>query len=34
MLEGGTWAAGCAVARELRPDGGPPIRIRADGTVF
>ena len=34
VLEGGTWAAGRAVARELRPGGGPPIRIRSDGTVF
>jgi hypothetical protein len=34
VLEGGTWAAGRAVARELRPDGGPPLRIASDGTVF
>lgn len=34
VLQGGTWAAGRAVARRLRPDGGPPIRIRSDGTVF
>jgi hypothetical protein len=34
VLEGGTWAAGRAVARELRPGGGPPIRIQSDGTVF
>jgi hypothetical protein len=34
ILEGGTWAAGRAVAAELRPDGGPPIRIHSDGTVF
>jgi len=34
VLEGGTWAAGRAVANELRPGGGPPIRIRSDGTVF
>ena len=34
VLEGGTWAAGRAVARELRPGGGSPIRIRSDGTVF
>lgn len=34
VLEGGTWAAGRAIARELRPDGGPPIRIGSDGTVF
>lgn len=34
VLEGGTWAAGRLVARELRPGGGPPIRIHSDGTVF
>jgi hypothetical protein len=34
VLEGGTWAAGRAVAGELRPGGGPPIRIDSDGTVF
>ena len=34
VLEGGTWAAGRAVAAALRPGGGPPIRINSDGTVF
>jgi hypothetical protein len=34
VLEGGTWAAGRAVAAELRPGGVPPIRIDSDGTVF
>lgn len=34
VLEGGTWAAGRAVAAELRKGGGPPIRIESDGTVF
>jgi len=34
ILEGGTWAAGRAVAAELRPGGGPPIQIESDGTVF
>jgi hypothetical protein len=34
ILEGGTWAAGRAVAARLREGGGPPIRIRSDGTVF
>jgi hypothetical protein len=34
VLEGGTWAAGRAVAARLRPGGGPPIRIASDGTVF
>ena len=26
--------AGRRIARERRPGGGPPIRIRSDGTVF
>ena len=35
MLQGGTWAAGRKIARELRPPEGPsPIPIAADGTVF
>lgn len=34
MLEGGTWAAGRALARERRADGAPPITIVSDGTVF
>jgi hypothetical protein len=34
VLEGGTWAAGRAIAREKRPDGGPPLNIHSDGTVF
>ncbi len=34
ILEGGTWAAGRVVAARLRAGGGPPIRIRSDGTVF
>jgi hypothetical protein len=35
MLQGGTWMAGRKIARELRPpDGTPPIRVAADGTVF
>jgi hypothetical protein len=34
VLEGGTWAAGRQVAAELRPGGGPPIRVASDGTVF
>jgi hypothetical protein len=34
ILEGGTWAAGRAVAARLRDGGGPPIRIKSDGTVF
>ena len=34
VLEGGTWAAGRELARGLRADGGPPIRVLSDGTVF
>jgi len=34
ILEGGTWAAGRRIAREKRMDGGPPLRIESDGTVF
>lgn len=34
VLQGGTWAAGRAVARKLRPDGSPPIKVISDGTVF
>lgn len=34
ILEGGTWLAGRHLARELRPNGGPPIAIASDGTVF
>ncbi len=34
ILEGGTWAAGREIARELRPDGAPPLKIESDGTLF
>lgn len=34
VLEGGTWAAGRRIAREKRADGGPPLAIASDGTVF
>jgi hypothetical protein len=34
VLEGGTWRAGREIAAELRPGGGPPLRVRSDGTVF
>jgi hypothetical protein len=34
VLEGGTWAAGRELAKRARNDGGPPIRVRSDGTVF
>ena len=34
VLQGGTWAAGRKVAAKLRPDGGSPVKIKSDGTVF
>ncbi len=34
ILQGGTWAAGRAIAHERRTDGSPPIRVVSDGTVF
>jgi hypothetical protein len=34
VLEGGSWRAGRVIARELRKDGGPPLSIESDGTVF
>lgn len=34
ILEGGTWSAGRRIAKELRPEGGPPITLLSDGTLF
>lgn len=34
MLEGGSWKAGRIIAKEKRGDGGPPIKIKSDGTIF
>ena len=34
ILQGGTWAAGRAIARRLRADGSPPLQVITDGTVF
>jgi hypothetical protein len=34
VLEGGTWSAGRVIARQLRADGSPPIKVISDGTVF
>ncbi len=34
ILEGGTWRAGRRIARERRPEGGPPITLLSDGTLF
>jgi uncharacterized protein DUF1688 len=34
ILQGGTWAAGRGLAFARRADGGPPLKIISDGTVF
>ncbi len=34
LLEGGTWAAGRRIAKRQRADGGPPLTLVLDGTVF
>lgn len=34
ILQGGTWDAGRKLARERRADGGPPITVRSDGSLF
>ena len=34
VLQGGTWAAGRALAFARRADGSPPIKVVSDGTVF
>lgn len=34
VLEGGTWAAGRRIAKQRRADGGPPLAVISDGTVF
>jgi len=34
ILQGGTWAAGRAIAQRLRADGSPPVQVVSDGTVF
>jgi len=34
ILQGGTWAAGRAIARRLRADGSAPLHVISDGTVF
>ncbi len=34
VLQGGTWAAGRKIASKLRADGGSPVKIKSDGTVF
>jgi len=34
VLEGGSWAAGRAIALSRRTDGAPPLKVISDGTVF
>jgi hypothetical protein len=34
ILQGGTWAAGRAIARQMRADGSAPVNVASDGTVF
>jgi Protein of unknown function (DUF1688) len=34
LLEGGTWAAGRALAKRKRAGGSSPVRITSDGTIF
>jgi hypothetical protein len=34
VLQGGTWTAGRLLAKERRADGGPPLNLESDGTVF
>jgi hypothetical protein len=34
VLEGGSWAAGRELALARRPDGGPPLTIISNGTLF
>jgi hypothetical protein len=34
ILQGGTWAAGRQIARELRANGAQPLTVISDGTVF
>jgi hypothetical protein len=34
ILQGGTWAAGRAIAQRLRADGSAPVHVISDGTVF
>jgi len=34
ILQGGTWTAGRKIAKQLRANGTPPIRLNNEGTVF
>lgn len=34
VLESATWKCGRIIAAERRQNGGPPIEIESDGTIF
>jgi hypothetical protein len=34
VLESATWKCGRIIAAEKRENGGPPIEIESDGTIF
>lgn len=34
ILQSGTWLAGRNLAKLKRADGGPPLSIQSDGTIF
>lgn len=34
VLESATWKGGREIAKKKRADGGPPINVLLDGTVF
>lgn len=34
VLQGGTWSAGRAIAKQRRPGGVPPLTLKSDGMVF
>ena len=34
VLESATWKCGRLIAAERRKNGGPPIEIESDGTIF
>lgn len=34
ILQGGTWSAGRRIAKRLRADAAPPLRLKSRGTIF
>ncbi|EIF46574.1 duf1688 domain-containing protein [Brettanomyces bruxellensis AWRI1499] len=34
LIEAGSWKSGRRIAKQFRKNGGPPIELHADGTVF